>query len=370
MNPLDEIIRTEIIGRDGRIPFARLMELALYCPQFGYYDRIENKLGRDHDYFTSVSTGPLFGNLLAFQFTSWLDKFRDVEVQVLEAGAHDGRLAFDILSWLDANQPELLRRLQFWILEPLKSRMAAQRQTLGRFAGKVSWFHDWHALPRSGVRGVIFSNELLDAMPVHRLGWDASSGKWFEWGVAVRGTGLDWTRLELEPHLIVSSPLARIPAELLAVLPDSFTTEICPAATDWWSRAAKTLRSGQLMTLDYGLETEQFFRPERSNGTLRAYLRHQVNSDLLTRLGEQDLTAHVNFTVLREAGEAAGLRTEGTVSQSEFLTRILAAAAAEQPDRFATPTWKREFQTLTHPEHLGRAFKVLVQSRQPPTASE
>ncbi len=361
MNELEEIIRAEI-KKEGGIPFARLMELALYCPQFGYYDRIENRIGHNEDYYTSVSAGSLFGELLAFQFASWMEQMGDGEFQLLEAGAHDGRLALDILAWFASRRPELSRRLHYWILEPLQARQASQRRRLESFKGQARWFDQWHALPQTGVCGVIFSNELLDAMPVHRVGWNAQAGEWFEWGVEITGTKLGWTRLAIDSSLTDFPLLAQLPAELLAVLPDGFTTELCPAAVDWWRSAAESLKRGKLLTCDYGLDAGQFFLPERSEGTLRAYHRHHVSSDLLARVGEQDLTAHVDFTALQSAGELAGLRTEAMVSQSEFLIRIFAAVLKDAPD-FLSAARAREFQTLTHPEHLGRAFKVLVQSR-------
>ena len=152
--------------------------------------------------------------------------------------------------------------------------------------------------------------------------------------------------------------------ELLAVLPDGFTLELCPAARHWWRQAAAALRHGQLLTLDYGLTAEQILAPERSQGTLRAYHRHRVSPDLLAHPGDQDLTAHVNFTQLQLAGESAGLRTDSLSSQTQFLTAI-AGQTWESASRFGewTPSLTRQFQTLTHPEHLGRPFRVLVQSR-------
>lgn len=361
MSALDEIIRTEI-KRDGSIPFARLMELALYCPQFGFYDRIENRIGREGDFYTSVSVGSLFGELLARRFLSWMDPIRDGEFQLLEAGAHDGRLALDILGWITTHRPELDGRLHYWILEPLQSRRRLQRRTLERFLERVRWFECWEALPRTGIRGVIFSNELFDAMPVHRLGWNARLREWFEWGVEIQNRDLTWTRLPTDSRLTDFPLMARLPEELLEVLPNDFTTEVCPAAVEWWDRAARTLQQGKLMTIDYGLEAEQFFVPERSTGTLCAYYRHHANSELLARIGDQDLTAQVNFTALRTTGEAAGLRTEGVYSQRAFLTGIF-ESMMKSGSNLDNDARTQEFHTLTHPDHLGRAFRVLIQSR-------
>ena len=155
-----------------------------------------------------------------------------------------------------------------------------------------------------------------------------------------------------------------LPAELMAVLPDGFTTEICPAAENWWRAAAGRLEGGRLLTIDFGLNAEEFFAPQRAGGTLRAYHRHRLSADVLGNVGEQDLTAHVNFSAIQAAGEAAGLRTERLETQARFLTGI-ARRAWDEGCGFGpwTSAHTRQFQTLTHPEHLGRPFRALVQAK-------
>jgi SAM-dependent MidA family methyltransferase len=152
-------------------------------------------------------------------------------------------------------------------------------------------------------------------------------------------------------------------AELEAVLPDNYTIEISPAAENWWHEAAEIFTRGKLLAIDYGFTTEEQFSPARANGTLRAYFRHQVSDDLLAQPGEQDLTAHVNFSAIQKAGEEAGLKTEMFCTQPQFLTRILQKAVAQKTFASLDAKQIRQFQTLTHPEHLGRAFRVLVQAR-------
>ena len=147
------------------------------------------------------------------------------------------------------------------------------------------------------------------------------------------------------------------------VFPDGYTIETCPAAESWWREAAGILQSGKLMTIDYGLTADELFSPSRPRGTLRAYFRHHASDDLLANVGEQDLTAHVNFSAIRAAGESVGLRTEIFSTQSQFLTRILEKASQNNSPGEWTSAQARQFQTLTHPEHLGRVFRVLVQSR-------
>ena len=151
---------------------------------------------------------------------------------------------------------------------------------------------------------------------------------------------------------------------LLEVLPDGFTTELCPAAEQWWRTAALALGCGKLLTFDYGLSAEEFFMPERKDGTARGYHHHRLSSDVLAHPGEQDITAHVNFTAIQTAGESAGLRTDAFLTQAQFLTSIAARMWKDEAS-FGdwTPERTRQFQTLTHPEHLGRSFRVLVQSR-------
>lgn len=367
--------------------FRRFMELALYCPDFGYYEGVPDNIGTRGDFYTSVSVGSLFGELLGWQFAEWMVQSPPFQTpssapeggpwRIVEAGAHEGRLAADILRWLRERRTGLFERLEYWLVEPSERRREWQRQALGEFGAKVRWVRTLAEL--GAVRGVIFSNELLDAMPVSRWGWDAQARQWFEWGVTVREGRFEWMRMEPP----VQSPMSKVPSQetqsgigsgagwgpslpagLSAVLPDGFTVETHEAAAAWWREAAATLEQGRVMTVDYGLTEEELFVPERSEGTVRAYRQHRVSRDVLADPGEQDITAHVNFTEILRAGEAAGLKTEVLTTQERFLTGM-AAQVSKEPARFGD--WKegatRQFRTLTHPEHLGRAFRVLVQGK-------
>jgi SAM-dependent MidA family methyltransferase len=169
----------------------------------------------------------------------------------------------------------------------------------------------------------------------------------------------------------------------LEVLPDNYTIETSPAAENWWREAAGVLARGKLLAIDYGFTADEMFSPARTRGTLRAYFQHHATDDLLANPGDQDLTAHVNFSAIQKAGEAAGLTTESFQTQPQFLTQILGnalkdksfgelvASSSDEDGLVASKRsedgWNavrtRQFQTLTHPEHLGRAFRVLVQSR-------
>jgi len=371
MPPLIELIRREIAA-SGVLPFARFMELALYCPNYGYYQTKRDNPGRRGDFYTSVSTGELFGQFLAFQSAVWLEGLNSSPVTrhsslcLIEAGAHDGTLANDILNWLEASRPKLFEQIEYGIIEPSPTRQEWQKEKLEKFTSRVRWHTDFKDLKlktqNSKLTGIIFSNELLDAMPVHRFGWDAAAKKWFEWGVAGEGEKFVWARMTESRHLLLVT--RHMPRELESVLPDGYTVEISPAAENWWREAAGVLERGRLMTIDYGLGADELFSPSRPRGTLRAYFRHHIADDILANPGEQDITAHVNFPAIQAAGESAGLTTESFSTQAQFLTRILEKAAKDKSFGDWRAPHTRQFQTLTHPEHLGRAFRILIQSRQ------
>lgn len=346
--------------------FRRYMYLCLYHPAHGYYEHTPlQQTGRQGDFYTSVSVGTVFGELLA-SFIAREIRELSRPLDIVEAGAHGGHLARDILQALKTTAPDVFTHVTYWISEPSRSRSFVQAETLQAFATKVTWVNGIEDLPDNFIRGIILSNELLDAFAVHRLGWSAVEKAWFEWLVDWHQDGPVWYRTEpvalpesLKPHLPpVTEPLA-------SLLPDGFTTEICPAARAWWATAARKLNAGWLLTFDYGLEALDFLSPERAQGTLRAYRNHHLVDDPLTDPGEQDLTAHINFTAIRETGEQAGLLTRHDEAQSRFLTRILASAnTGTKPPAFNwTPAQIRQFQTLTHPDHLGRSFRVLAQRR-------
>lgn len=366
-DPLASIVRQ--IESEGPITLARFMELALYMPGCGYYER-PREIGRHGDFYTSVSVGRVFGELLAFQFAEWLEALDAPKCVIMESGAHDGRLASDVLRWLAKCRPNLFGRTEYCFVEASIVRRAWQQRTIEAFAhethcepwlpGGVRWLS---GVPTErSVRGVIFSNELFDAWPQHRLRWNASSRSWQEWRIALDHGQLVWEARRLSVPAAWHQPV--VPDKLATALPDGYTVEVCAKSAAAWRACAQCLVAGKLLTIDYGFTAEEWLRPERTNGTLRAYTGHRVADNILDNPGGQDITAHVNFSALQSEGEKAGLRTDGLWRQEKFLTNIFAQTVAAS-DRFApwTPERVRQFQTLTHPQHLGETFRVLVQSR-------
>jgi SAM-dependent MidA family methyltransferase len=347
--------------------FARFMELALYCPFYGYYETQEDTIGRAGDFYTSVSIGNVFGQLLAWQFAQWLAAVETADlsinkppVSIVEAGAHNGALAKDILTWLRSERQSLYQQLSYGIIEPSARRQSWQQKTLQDFGRSVQWFSDLNQLKtkvaaHNGLVGIIFSNELLDSFPVHRYGWDSEKREWFEWGIAARGGQFIWTRMH-------KALLDLVPKHCLDRIPENFSFEYSPIAERWWNDAAQMLKRGKLLTFDYGFLSQESMLT--SHGTIRGYRKHRQCSNVLAHPGEQDLTAHVNFPALRQAGEIAALQTEALETQGQFLTKLFARAWT---DPSIAGKWNasltRQFQTLVHPEHLGKRFNVLLQQR-------
>jgi SAM-dependent MidA family methyltransferase len=345
ISPAARIIANEI-ARSGIMSYARFMELALYHPDHGYYRK--SHIGKGGDFFTSVSVGPLFGQMVAYFLAKQLARL-DGEIQIVEAGANDGAWAADILAWLHGNRPEIARRLQYLVVEPLAELQQRQRAKLSGF--NVRWVRSVEELPQ--VHGAIISNELLDAFPVHIFRWRSQEQRWREYGVNLH---FQFAPMDNIPEWACEALADLKPLE--AYLPDAFTVEFSSTAERWWAVAATKLSKGLMLALDYGDEATALWSPARSHGTVRAFRNHKLVNDPLADPGEQDLTASVNFTRLRAAGERAGLHSERLQTQAQFLVKIAA-------DFFSNPTAAevRQFQTLTHPEHLGRSFKALVQSR-------
>lgn len=332
------------IRRDGPVSFAWFMEQALYHPAHGYYSSGRCAIGRHGDYFTSVSIGPLFGKLLAAQFAEIWEKLgRPNDFTIVEQGAHHGEFADDTLAALRERWPKFFRTVRYRIVEPFSILRQRQEDRLGPFAEKLEWVT---AVERMApFCGVHFSNELLDAMPVHLL--IAADGKWQERFVDHTSSGFTFVERPAENRLLGKLPSAP---------EDGYKTEVNLATLHWIEALAPKLEHGLILTADYGFNREAFYAPERRAGTLQSYAAHRVLPTPLEEVGEHDLSAHVEWTSLVERAEAAGLTIAGFTDQHHFLTGLLAG----DPE-LATAATKnnRALQTLLHPEFLGMKFQFL-----------
>jgi SAM-dependent MidA family methyltransferase len=347
--PLAARLRARIAA-EGPITFAEFMRAALYDPEHGYYASGRAAIGRKGDFITSVSVGPLFGRLLARQFGMWWEELgRPADFTLVEQGAHDGRLAADLLEGLRAQNPACFAAARYVAIEPSPRWRAKQAEQLAAFAEKTSWVSEPGEL--RDLTGVAFSNELLDAFPVHRI--RREGGTWRERHVALEGEAFTWHDGDLSSHAL---------REHLAQLPpasDGYETEVNLFTAPWTRSSAAALRRGYLLVIDYGYERAEYYRPERAHGTLSGYAAHGRADDFLARPGEIDLTAHVDFTTLLETAETEGLRLAGFTDQHRFLASLGAAYFTSSGTEANRAQELRAFKTLMHPELLGAAFKVV-----------
>src|SRR5579883_708265 len=295
----------------GKLTFREFMQIALYHPEEGYYRRRE-PIGARGDYLTSPELHPLFGALLRRQLAAlWRALQRPAVFTVVEVGAGSGALARAILG---AGGDELDAALHYQIVEPEPRLRELQARTLGSLAGVVRWRESLAAEP-AVANGCVVSNELIDSFPVHRV--TVRDGRLRELWVGVDGDR--FVDVEAEP----STPELSAYFARLGLLPgEGCLAEVNLDALAWIREAAAAIDRGFVLTLDYGYPARQLYAPWRRQGTLLCYSRHTVHSDPYVRLGQQDLTAHVDFTSLAAAGEGTGLRTLGFTTQQRFLAAL------------------------------------------------
>jgi SAM-dependent MidA family methyltransferase len=350
---LTDVIRQKI-EREGPVPFAWFMEQALYHPEFGYYTSGQCEIGRRGDYFTNVSVGPLFGRLLAGQFAEmWESLGQPGDFSIVEQGAHHGDLARDVLVAARGQTPQFFAALRYRIIEPFPILQKRQAKALRDFGGKVSWGKALDGL--EPFCGVHFSNELLDAMPVHLIERETGSG-WEERFVDSNG-GFTFVAKPIGDENL-REQTAKIPSDL----PAPYETEVNLEALGWIETVSRKLARGFVLVVDYGYARAQFYSPERTSGTLQCYAAHRRGSSPLEDVGRTDITAHVDWTSVVERAEECGLTLSGFTDQHHFITGLLSKRTVQENER-------RALQTLLHPELLGTRFQYLALSKEAPATS-
>ncbi len=348
MSALSLHLRARIAGH-GTIPFRDFMDAALYHPEHGYYTSGRAAIGRTGDFFTNVSVGPLFGTLLGRQFTEMWERLgQPACFDIVEQGAHRGDFARDVLASLHTLAPACFAAVRYTLVETSPVQRDAQAATLARFGEKCRWLDE---LPP--FTGVHFSNELLDAFPVHLVAW--TGDQWLEKHVDFREDRFVFLDRPLTSEAL-RAHLARLPGPF----PPDYTTEVNLAALAWAGEVAAKLQRGFILAIDYGFSRADFYHPARRTGTLSGYARHRRIDDLLAEPGEIDLTAHVDFTSVIERAEAAGLRLHGFTDQHHFMVGLSRLHFADNPS--PNPEQSRElraFKTLMHPSLMGASFKAL-----------
>jgi SAM-dependent MidA family methyltransferase len=317
---LIEVIRSEIRNRGPR-PFSWFMEQALYHPEHGYYSSGRCAIGRRGDYFTNVSVGPLFGQLMTAQFAEiWEQLGKIDDFVIVEQGAHDGQFARDVLQSAQSRTPEFFAALDYRIIEPFPILRERQSQMLEPFRNKIEWRDSLE--PFTGVH---FSNELLDAMPVR-----------------LNSRGMEkFVDLQDDRFVFIERPQSN--------------TTFNQATLDWIDSLAANLKRGYAIVVDYGHPGDEFQRD------IQVRAKHRHLDSPFEQIGHADITMHVDWTSIVRRAEANGLRVAGFTDQLHFLTGIISELGdLDQSSVADSPKAKRALQTLLHPEMLGRAFQVLA----------
>lgn len=354
------------IEREGQITFHDFMRAALYDAELGYYNTERLKIGPDGDYYTSSNVHPAFGQTLARAFVELWSEFAQQPLTILEVGAGTGRLASDILTAIGEEHPDIFDRLNYLIVEASKAMRLIQQQSLAAFYERVSWSR-LDTLESQSLKGIIFSNELIDAMPTHQVRLkDGRLEELYVTTIASKEPGEEKS-LALAWGNISTERCSEYVKSLGVELEEGQVIEVGLDGIDWFNRAASILENGFLITIDYGDTAEHLYGHDRREGTLRSFYRHRLIESPVERAGEQDITASVNFTALIEAGRSAGLELVSYERQAAFLIRCgLIDRVARIEGASGTVDDLKErlaLKSLLVPGGVSDNFRVLIQRK-------
>lgn len=367
-------LRAEIAA-NGPLSLARFMDVALYDPEHGYYTTATRRPGRSGDFLTAPETHPFFGFTIARQVAEcWERLGRPAPFVIREYGPGMGTLAYDILVALTTDHPDLAAVVHYRLCDLNAHRMTDALAAMEEVGfGAIVTGESPEEATTSPIVGVVLANEVADALPCHQVAirdgmlrerfitWDDATG-WFA-----------WTESDLSPALAEDNPVARLAGEGVSVtdLPDGSLLEICPAATDWIGEVAAGLERGYAFVIDYGYPAAELYSGHRLSGLLRGYRDHAVTDDPLTAIGDQDLTAHVNFTQLINAAATQGLAIAGLTTQGDTLAALglgdYLVALQRQDDASLEEYYQAQMAVmrLIDPAGLGR-FRVLGLAKDAP----
>jgi len=355
LHPISSLLLQEI-HYYGPLRFDRFMEIALYQPEIGYYSSGKTRTGRQGDFLTPVSPGPLLGQLIALQIAEIHQALKSPQtLHLVEQGADRGHLAHDILTALSEHHSDLLPALQLHLIEPAPSLARQQQAHLYPFRSSLPlhWHTDLSSLPTSSQPVFFYSCELIDSLPVRLIRF--SSGHWYERFVTQTQDHLDWLDQPASTELLNEINRWSIPPI------EGFTTEIRPNVSSWLRLLSEKIQQGAILTLDYGLPANELYHPSRFAGSLRALRQHSHSANPLTNTGQQDLTAHVNFTELIEDGKKLGFHSHGLLPFMTALPRQATPLLRDNPTMLEKLA--RNFQHLVHPSFFGQSHLALLQTK-------
>ena len=362
-NALKEILTRRIL-QQGRITFADFMAACLYEPGLGYYTSPGRKVGAEGDFYTSISVHAAFGRVIAREIAQmWRCMESPETFTLVECGAGNGRLACDIMEYLAECESALYANLQLVLVEKEPTLESAQREMLTAHAGKVSWLSpDEFSSGRFSFSGCLYSNELIDALPVHRVVMDTD-------GVQEIYVNLKDGEFFEETGPLSTQALQEYLQRIAIELQPGQQAEINLAAPLWLAEASRALQKGFILTIDYGFPAVELFARHRTRGTLLCYHRHQIEENPYIRLGKQDITAHVDFTTLIKRGEELGLQSDWFGEQYRFLLSAGIVEEIEEIERSDASDERKlklrlALKKLIMPDGgMGDTFRVLIQSK-------
>ena len=319
---LQKILARKIAtSADKCISFAEYMELALYHPDYGYYNSGTVAIGKQGDFFTSSSLGKDFGELLGIQFRQmWHHLGCPNPFYVVEMGAGNGELARDILNFFQSEDELFIQSLKYVIVEQSTALIETQQKLLEPFQTFDLTWKTWAEFADDSIVGCLFSNELVDAFPVHLI--IKQSDRLKEIYLGLKEGKLTETTQPLSSNKIARY-FALVDINLLdPQYPDLYRTEVNLNALDWLATISTKLKQGYILTIDYGYTANRYYRPSRDRGTLQCYFQHRRDNNPYVNLGDRDITTHVNFTALERQGERCNLETIGFTQQGLFLMAL------------------------------------------------
>jgi SAM-dependent MidA family methyltransferase len=342
----------EKIQKEGPITFETFMEIVLYEPELGYYTSERTKIGRAGDFYTGPHLHPIFGAMIGKQIEEmWEIMGKPTDFQIVEIGSGAGYLCKDMLDYFKG--ADIFEHVQYTIVELNPVMRESQKSLLSNFSEKVNWVSSLKEF--NNIKGCILSNELLDSFPVHLIEMNDEIKEIF-----VTAEGERVVEIKGKPSTDEIEGYLR---EFSIELQNSYRTEINLKIKEWLKEINNVLKEGFILTIDYGYPAWDYYSEDRNRGTLLCYCRHQVNEDPYQNIGEQDITAHVNFSSVKKWGEELDLKTIGFCQQGIFLVSLgidkaIAELYKDSPDYLFEVA---KIKKLILPGTLGETHKVMIQ---------
>lgn len=360
-NNLDYV--KQLINSQGKITFARFMEIALYHPEIGYYNSEKQIIGKGGDYYTAPDVHSFMGQVLGKYLVEMWKRLNNEDFFIIEIGAGKGLMALDIIEYINKNFPNIYKCLTYFIIEKSKSLKVKQKNLLYKYIEKIEWLDSiFYFKNHKDFTGYVLSNELIDALPFHRV--QQCKNKLKEIFIS-----LNRDQLVDEIDELSTDRLLDYFKRINITLAEGMKTEVNLEAMNWINNIASIMDKGFVITIDYGFPAHLYYSSSKYNGTFLCYYNHSINENPYEKIGRQDITAHVDFTSLALEGKEVGLDLLAYTDLASFLM-VYGKDILEQEikkvqhlDKISAFKATTAIKNLIHPEGMGGAFKVLIQGK-------